>query len=462
MVQAFDAQRPRPLRPVQGSPRVPPNNLEAEESLLGAMLLSADSTSMALEMLAVDDFYKPAHSHIFQAISLLHDRGEPVDAVTVTNELKSMGLFEAVGDPGLLVTLQSSTPSAAHAHYYAEIVEKHATLRRLLVATGEIADDAYGVPEDVAAVVDDAERKILAVAERKGMVDLPVVGTLFTATVAAIVEVNEHRGQPRGLTTGFHDLDDILAGLQPTSLTIVGARPGMGKTSFALSILTHVGAKLDRPALIFSLEMGSLELTQRLLASEARIDSQRMRKGTMADADFTKMHEGIGRLESKPIFIDDNARVTVMDIRARARRLKKLHGDLGVIIIDYLQLMTGNSRSENRQTEVAEISRGLKVLAKELDTPVIALSQLSRRVEERTDKRPMLADLRESGSLEQDADVVMFLHRTLPTDPGASVEDLGTADVTVAKHRSGPVGHIKLAFLDQYTRFENISRRTEI
>ncbi len=281
-------------------------------------------------------------------------------------------------------------------------------------------------------------------------------------TMDHIVEVSNHDGKLHGLATGFDDLDDVLAGLQSTSLTIIGARPGMGKTSFALSLLTHVGARLNRPALIFSLEMGYLELTQRLLASDARVDSQRMKKGQLGGPEFTKIQDAIARLESKPIFIDDNARVTVMDIRARARRVKKQQGDLGVIIIDYLQLMTSQGRFENRQTEVSEISRGLKLLAKELETPVIALSQLSRRVEERTDKRPMLADLRESGSLEQDADVVMFLHRTMPTEAGATREDLAMAEVIVAKNRSGPVDRVRLAFLEQYTRFENMARRQEI
>lgn len=462
MVQAFDEQRPRPLRPVQGTPRVPPNNLEAEESLLGAMLLSPETASLAIEELAAEDFYKPAHAHIFQAISQLHERAEPVDAVTVTNELRAMGLLESVGDPAILVTLQTSTPSAAHGQHYAKIVAEHSTLRSLVATAGEIADEAYGIPEDVAAAVDHAEQQIMQVAERRGKTDVPVIKNMLTETMEHIVEISENNGQLHGLTTGFSDLDHVLAGLQPTSLTIVGARPGMGKTSFALSLLTHVGADLNRPALIFSLEMGYLELTQRLLASDARIDSQRMKKGQLSEPDFEKMHRSIARLEDKPIFIDDNARVTVMDIRARARRVKKQQGDLGVIILDYLQLMTSQGRFENRQTEVSEISRGLKLLAKELKTPVIALSQLSRRVEERTDKRPMLSDLRESGSLEQDADVVMFLHRTLSTEPGATREDLAMADVIVAKNRSGPVKPVKLAFLEQYTRFENMSRREEI
>jgi len=273
-----------------------------------------------------------------------------------------------------------------------------------------------------------------------------------------IEELSHGRDSITGVATGYTDLDAILAGLQPSTLTILGARPAVGKTSLALGILAHVGIELRRPSLLFSLEMGHLELCQRLLASEAHVDGQRVRTGRLQESDWRKLGVAVSRLDSAPIFIDDNPNVTVMDIRARARRLRKSEGDLGVVMVDYLQLMTGRGRAENRQVEVAEISRSLKILARELETPVIALSQLSRNLEARQDKRPMLSDLRESGSLEQDADVVLFIYREEQYDPDIPIERRGDAEIIVAKHRNGPTGSVHLAFLSQYARFENMSR----
>jgi len=455
MVQALDDARPYRLRPADG-PRVPPHNLDAEESLLGAMLLSSDAISAASELLGPDDFYKPAHGQIFAAISRLYESGQPADAVTVADELGRAGLTSIGADAAALVSLQANTPSAANAQHYATIVQELAILRRLIGATGEISDIAYTAPDDVQGVVDTAEQMILDVAERRNSDTVRPLAALLHDSVDWIEE--RGRDSITGTATGFTELDRILLGLQPSSLTIVGARPSMGKTSFALGMLTHVGMALRKPALLFSLEMSHLELSQRLLASEARVDAQRMRTGQLSDSDWQKVSQALTRLSSATIFIDDNPHLTVFDVRARARRLRKQHGELGLVVVDYLQLMTSRSRAENRQVEVAEMSRGLKILARELKCPVVALSQLSRGLEQRADKRPMLSDLRESGSLEQDADVVLFLYREEAYDADAPVEKKGIAEVLVAKHRNGPTGHANLAFLSKYARFDNLAQ----
>ena len=458
MVQAFDTSRPRRLTSVPSGPRVPPHDLDAEESLLGAMLLSTDAISIALEICEADDFYKPTHGNLFAAISHLYERGEPVDAVTVTDELRRTLDPDLVGDPADLVALQGLTPSVANAQHYASIVAELALLRRLVVAASEISDLAYSAPTDVIGAVDEAERKMLEISDRRSADSLGVLEDLLLQSFERIEEIANRSETMTGTATGYTDVDKILAGLQPASLTIVGARPAMGKTSFALGMLTQVGAIDQKPALLFSLEMSHLELTQRLLASEARVDAQKMRTGRLSESDWSKVSGALTRLSGSPIYIDDNPHLTIMDIRARARRLRKQHGELGIIIIDYLQLMTSRSNAENRQVEVAEMSRGLKILARELNTPVVALSQLSRGLEARQDKRPMLSDWRESGSLEQDADVVMFLYREEVYDQEAAPERRGLAEVIVAKHRNGPVGSANLAFLSQYARFDNMGQ----
>ena len=458
MVQVLDDSRPRPIRGSVGMARIPPNNLEAEESLLGAMLLSGDATAAAIEICGAEDFYKPAHGHIFGAIMALFERGEPIDAVTVRDELTRSGLIDSVGDPAVLVSLQANTPSIANAMHYARIVEEHALLRRMIGVAGEIADIGYSVPEDVEGAIDQMEAKIFNVAQRRTTESIKSLHDVLMPSLDRIEELSHGRDTVTGITTGYADLDKILAGLQPSSLTIVGARPATGKTSLALGILAHVGVVLKRPSLLSSLEMGHLELCQRLLASEARVDGQRVRTGRLQEDDWRKLGVAVSRLDSAPIFIDDNPTVSVMDIRARARRLRKTEGDLGVVVVDYLQLMTGRARAENRQVEVAEISRSLKILARELETPVIALSQLSRGLEARQDKRPMLSDLRESGSLEQDADVVLFIYREEQYDRDIPIERRGDAEIIVAKHRNGPTGSAHLAFVSHYARFQDAAR----
>ncbi|HEV3264073.1 MAG TPA: replicative DNA helicase [Acidimicrobiales bacterium] len=461
MVQAFDDIRPRGLissPSSRGGPagRIPPHNLEAEESLLGAMLLSRDAISSAMEFCNPEDFYKQSHGHIFSAITSLYSQGEPADWVTVTEELRRRGLLESIGDPSVFVSLQANTPSIGNAEHYAKIIEEHALLRRLVSVAGEITELGYSLPEDVSHVLDKAESLVFDVAQRRVVDSMTPLKDLLGQSLDHL-EVLFSRGEAiTGLATGYTDLDEQLAGLQPSNLIVVGARPAMGKTSFALGMVANAGIKLNKPVLLFSLEMSHMELTQRLLCSEAKVDASRMRTGKLHDADWTKIGNAISRMSEAPIFIDDNPNLTVMDIRARARRLKSREG-LGLVVVDYLQLMTGRHGAENRQVEVSEISRGLKILARELEVPVVALSQLSRNLEARQDKRPMLADLRESGSIEQDSDVVLFLYRDEIYNPDSN-ENQGMAEIIVAKHRNGPTGVTRLAFIGQYARFDNMAR----
>ncbi len=461
MVQAFDDTRPRQLLSPRGGNstpvgRVPPHNLESEESLLGAMLLSRDAIAIAMEVCNPEDFYKTSHGHIFDAITSLFSRGEPADWVTVTEELRRRELLEAIGDPSVFVSLQANTPSIGNAEYYARIIEELALLRRLVSVAGEITELGYSVPADVSNVLDRAESLVFDVAQRRVVDSMTPLQDLLGDGLDHLQRLYDQGDSITGLATGYTDLDELLSGLQPSNLIVVGARPSMGKTAFALGLVAHAGIKLHVPTLLFSLEMSHMELTQRLLGSEARVDANRMRTGNLREADWAKVGNAISRMSEAPIFIDDNPNLTVMDIRARARRLKSREG-LGLVVVDYLQLMTGRHGAENRQVEVSEISRGLKILARELEVPVVALSQLSRGLEQRQDKRPMLADLRESGSIEQDSDVVMFIYRDEIYNP-ESTESQGTAEVIVAKHRNGPTGVQRLAFIGHHTRFDNMAR----
>ena len=436
--------------------RVPPYNLEAEESLLGAMLLSRDAIVAASEMgVSAEDFYKPAHAHVYDAITSLYSAGEPADPVTVAEELRRAGLLSDIGGPGLLVSLQVRTPATSSAARYARIVGEHAVLRRLIAVAGEIAEMGYRVPDDVAEAVDRAEAMVFDVAQHRVSDTMAPIRDLLDDSLTRLEALYERGDAITGVPTGYQDLDHLLSGLQPSSLVIVGSRPAVGKTAFSLGMAAHAALEGNRPVLFFSLEMSHLEITQRLLAGEARVDSTRMRNGKLAEGDWTKISHAIGRLAEAPLYIDDNPRATVLEIRAKARRLKSRLGDLGMVVVDYLQLMSGRSGAENRQVEVSEISRGLKVLARELQTPVVALSQLSRGLELRADKRPVLADLRESGSLEQDSDVVLLLFRDELYNPESP--DRGTAEVLVAKHRAGPTGMVRLAFLERHTRFANMA-----
>jgi len=411
------------------SPRVPPYNLEAEESILGAMLMSRDAIAEAVQVVSAGDFYKPAHGHVFDAISSLYGAGEPADAVTVAEELRRADLLEAIGGPAVLTTLQANTPAISNARRYARIVEEHALLRRLIGVAGEIAELGYGVPDDVTKALDHAESLVYQVAERRVTDTMAEIRDLLDANLDRLEHLYERGERITGLPTGYTDLDEQLSGLQPSSLVIVGARPSAGKTAFGLGMASHAAVEEQRPVLFFSLEMSHLELTQRLLCAEARVDSMKVRNGNLSEQDWTKISHAVGRLAEAPLWIDDNPNLTVMEIRAKARRLKSRIGDLGLIVVDYLQLMTGRDSAESRQVEVSEISRGLKILAREIETPVVALSQLSRALEMRADKRPILADLRESGCLTADT-------RVTRADTGAEVTmgellDAGERDIPV-------------------------------
>jgi replicative DNA helicase len=438
------------------STRTPPHNVQVEQSLLGAMLLSREAIDTALETVESEHFYRPSHQHIFDAISTLAASGDEADVVTVGDLLDRSGLLEGVGGPAALMDLQSQAPAISGARKYAEIIRENSMLRRLITVSNEIAEMAYNRPEDVVKTVDQAENMVFEIAQGRSSDSMADMRTLIEQNLDRLEMLYERDEQITGTPTGFVDLDELTSGLQPNALIVIGARPAMGKTSFALNIATHAAIEANRPVLLFSLEMGNLELSQRMLCSESRVDSKNVRDGKLEESDWTKISQGVGRLSEAPIWIDDNPGLTVMDIRARARRLKSQVGDLGVVIVDYIQLMTGRANVESRQVEISEISRNLKILARELEVPVIGLSQLSRTLESRQDKRPMLSDLRESGAIEQDADIVMFLYRDEVYNPESP--DAGIAEVIVAKHRNGPTDTIRLAFLPQYTRFANMAR----
>jgi replicative DNA helicase len=436
--------------------RVPPHNLSAEESLLGALLLSRDAMGAVTDLrLNSGDFYKPAHQHIFEAIRVLLADGQIIDSVTVAEELRRAGLLDAIGGTAVLLELVAGTPSVTNAPRYARIVQNTALLRKLIGVAGELTDLAFSGPDDVDKALDLAETKVFEIAENRQVDSVRELGDLLPEVIDEIERIQEQGHILTGAPTGYTDLDELLTGLQPSTLCIVGARPSMGKTAFALGLAVNVAIEAHKPVLFFSLEMGHRELAQRILASEARVDSSKFRKGNLEGPDWTKINRALGRLEA-PLHIDDNPNTTVMEIRAKARRLQAKSGQIGLIIIDYLQLMTGGGESENRQLEVSEMSRGLKILARELECPIMALSQLSRQLEQRADKRPMLSDLRESGSLEQDADIVMFIYRDEVYN--ADSPDRGVAEIIVAKHRNGPIGKAKLVFVGQHTRFENAAR----
>jgi len=420
------------------------------------MLLTKDAIVDASQIVEASHFYKPVHQSIFTAIRSLYEQGQAVDVVTVNDELKRAGVDDSVGGTGALMALSAGTPAATNASHYARIVHEHAVLRKLISTANEIAEMGYSQPDDVIAAVDDAESMVFQIAQGRVSDSMSYVHELLGETLDDIEKLYDRGDAITGTPTGFVDLDRITAGLQPSNLVVIGARPAMGKTSFALGLTAHAAMTAKRPVLFFSLEMSKLEITKRMLCSEAKVDATAIRNGKLKDEDWSKLAQAMGRLGDAQLWIDDDPNITVMDIRAKARRLKSKEGDLGLVIIDYLQLMTGRGSAENRQVEVSEISRGLKILARELECPVIALSQLSRGLEQRTDKRPMLADLRESGAIEQDADVVMFLYRDEVYN--ADSADMGQAEVLIAKHRSGPTGVVRLAWLPHYTRFANMAR----
>ncbi len=436
--------------------RTPPHNDDAEEALIGSMLLSRDATAEAIGHCQPEDFYKPLHGTIFSAICSLYEKGEPVDPVTVAEELRRRGFAEIVEDKSLLLSMQAATPSMGAASYYATIVEQCSLLRKLIFVASDIVDMGFEHSDDVTEVVDRAESMIFDIASRRVIDSLKPLRDILQSNIETLTRIQEEGHVITGVPTGYTSVDDYLSGLQKSNLIVVGARPSMGKTSWALGALTHAAVRKQIPVLLFSLEMSHLELSQRIISSEAQVDVKKLRTGDVSQSDWSKIWGAVSRLESAPIFIDDNPNLTIMDIRAKSRRLMSSNGGLGMIIVDYMQLMTGRHSAENRQVEVSEISRGLKILARELNVPVVALSQLSRGLEMRQDKRPMLADLRESGSIEQDADVVFFIYRDEVYNSNSP--DRGTAEIIIAKHRNGPTGSIKLSFVDRYARFGNLAQ----
>ena len=435
--------------------RVPPHALDVEAALLGTMLLSRDAIADALQIVEPEHFYKPSHVHVFNAICDLYADGEPADVNTVGDSLSRRGFLDKMGGKSFLLELQAGSPAVTSATRYAKIVTEHATLRTLIGVGTEIAEIGYSQPDDVVKAVDEAENLVFQVGQGQTAESMERIGPLLQGNLDRLEALADSKKEVIGTPTGFREFDKLLSGLQENALVIIGARPAAGKTAFGPNIATNVAIS-GLPTLIFSLEMSQLELSQRILCSEARVDSRKVRNGQLNDQDWTRINQGLGMLDELQIYIDDNPNTSIMEIRGKARRLKSKVGKLGVIVVDYLQLMTGRSGAESRQVEVAEISRGLKILARELETPVIGISQLSRGLEARQDKRPMLSDLRESGSIEQDADVVAFIYRDEVYNPESA--DTGTAEIIVAKHRNGPTGTIRLGFLPHYTKFQDMAR----
>jgi replicative DNA helicase len=437
--------------------RLPPQNIEAEQAVLGAIFLEPSALTVASEILIPEDFYRASHQKIFNAMLKLNDDGKVVDLVTVTEELAAAKLIEDTGGVSYLSELASSVPTAANIEYYARIVEEKSLLRRLIRTATEIASDGYSREDEVEALLSEAEKNILAVAQRKNAGAFHNIKDVLVRTYDNIEQMHQSAGEVTGLETGFIELDRMTAGFQRNDLIIVGARPSVGKTAFALNIAQNVAHKTGENIAIFSLEMGAEQLVMRLLCAEGNIDAQRLRTGSLTDDDWGKLTMAMGSLSSSGIFIDDTPGVRISDIRSKCRRLKQEHG-LGMILIDYLQLILGSGRAgENRQQEVSEISRSLKQLARELQVPVIALSQLSRGVEQRQDKRPMMSDIRESGSIEQDADIVAFLYRDDYYDKES--ENKNIIEIIIAKQRNGPTGTVSLAFVKEYNKFVNLETR---
>ncbi len=441
--------------------RLPPQSIEAEQSVLGGLLLDNAAWDRVSDIVGENEFYRADHRLIFQHIILLIENGKPADVLTVAESLERSAKLEDAGGQAYLGSLALNTPSAANIRRYAEIVRERAIMRQLAAAGTEIADSAYNpAGRDAAAMIDEAESKIFQIAEvgAKAKQGFVKIDPLLTETVERIdmLYSRENKDDVIGLATGYVDLDRMTSGLQPGELIIIAARPSMGKTALAMNIVEHVTLNLKKTAAVFSMEMSGTQLALRMIGSVGRVDQHKLRSGTFEESEWPKLVDAVGKLNDANIHIDDTAGLNTLEVRTRARRLHRETGGLNLIVVDYLQLMSGSAsgREENRATEVAEISRGLKSLAKELKVPVVALSQLNRSVESRVDKRPMMSDLRESGAIEQDADLIMFIYRDEVYNP-TNEASKGKAEVIVAKQRNGPTGPVTLTFLGKHTRFEN-------
>jgi replicative DNA helicase len=436
--------------------RLPPQNTNAEQSVIGAMLLNRNALTRGLELLSTDSFYRDSHRTIYDSMKALYDKNEPVDIVTVTNELRSAGKLETVGGSVYISDLLNSVPTAANMDYYAKIVEEKHMLRRLIDAGTRMVTESFESSAIVTSVLDNAEKTIFEIAMNRDKRDFHKVDNILKEVLDRIDQLYEKKGSITGCPSGFPDLDKYTAGFQNSELIIVAARPSVGKTALALNFAAHAAIKNKIPVGIFSLEMSKEQLAQRMLCAEAEVDAQRLRTASLSDSGWKRLTKAIGRISEAPIFIDDSPVMTAMEMRAKARRLKIEHG-IGMVLVDYLQLMQGKSSGEeNRVQVISEIARGLKTLARELDVPVIALSQLSRGIEQRQDRIPRLSDLRDSGEIEQTADVVLFIHREDYYNPGAESGNL--ADIIIAKQRNGPTGKVELVFRKEFTKFESKSQ----
>ena len=437
--------------------KVPPHDLEAEQAVLGSMLTDRDAVISAIEVLKEEDFYRPDNRAIYSAILNLYNRDEPIDIITVKSELESIGKFEQIGGLDYLVTLPDKVPTTANAIKYVKIVEEKSTLRNLIKTANEIIELGYDPTEDVDDIMESAEKKIFNIMQNKDKKGYTPIKDVLVESFTQLEELYNRKQHITGVPSGFTELDYKTAGFHGSDLILIAARPAMGKSAFALNIATNAAVRANVPVVIFSLEMSKEQMVNRILCSEAMVDSNKVRTGKLDDDDWTKLAGSIGPLSDAEIYIDDTPGISVMEIKAKCRKLK-LEKNIGMVVIDYLQLVQGsNRRNGSREQEISEISRSLKILAKELNVPVIALSQLSRAVEQRPDHRPMLSDLRESGAIEQDADIVMFLYRDDYYNKDSEKKDI--AEVIIAKHRGGSLGTVELLWLGSYTKFVNLEKR---
>jgi replicative DNA helicase len=440
--------------PEEAALKIPPQNIEAEQSVLGGILLEPEALSRVLEILQEDDFYRESHRKIFSAMVALYQKGTPVDLITLTESLLTRQHLEGIGGATYLTSLADAIPSAVNIEVYARIVREKAILRRLITLSTEIASKSYRFSGEVEEILDQAEKSIFEITSAKITPHIYPLSEVIKDSFQTIEALYERKERISGVPTGFTKLDQMTSGFQPSDLIIIAGRPSMGKTAFALDIARNAATLAEVPAVIFSLEMSRQQLAIRMLCSEARVDSYKLRSGFIGEREWPRLTNAAGLLSEAPIYIDDSPALSVLQMRAKARRLKSEKG-LGLAVVDYLQLMSGRGGLDRREQEISEISRSLKALAKELNIPVVALSQLNRKVEDRTDRRPFMADLRESGAIEQDADVILFIYRDEMYDENSKQK--GTAEVIIGKQRNGPIGKITLAFIDQYTRFENLA-----
>jgi replicative DNA helicase len=435
--------------------KIPPQNIEAEQSVLGGILIENEAIYKVMEVLTPDDFYRDAHRKIYDALIDLSERDEPADLVTLTNELRKKNHLDSIGGASYLASLIDSIPTAANIEYYTKIIKEKATLRKLIETSTEIITQSYEDRGDVESLLDEAERAIFQISERRVKPSFYSIKDIVKNSFKTIEKLYEKKELVTGVPSGFKELDQRTAGFQPSDLIIVAGRPSMGKTAFCLNLAQYAAIEKRIPAAIFSLEMAKEQLVMRMLCSEAHVEGTRLRTGFLTESDWPRLTLAAGNLSDAPIYIDDSPALSVLELRAKARRLNAEHG-VGLLIIDYLQLMKGRSRVESRQQEISEISRSLKALSKELNIPVIAVSQLSRKTEERQGMRPQLSDLRESGAIEQDADLILFLYRDEVYNRSEDNPNRGKAEVIIGKQRNGPIGKVELAFLDKFTTFRDL------